>query len=39
MKQQTYLLDTNICAFFLRGLFNVDKSIDKVGWNNCFISK
>ena len=39
MKQQGYLLDTNICAFYLRGLYDVDKHIDQVGWENCFISE
>ena len=36
MKQ--YLLDTNICAFFLRQRYDVDKHIEKVGWENCYIS-
>lgn len=26
-----YLLDTNICVFLLRGKYNVDKAIDRVG--------
>ena len=39
MNQQSYLLDTNICAFYLRGRFDVDKRIDHVGWENCFISE
>lgn len=34
-----YLLDTNICAFFLRGKYDVDKAIDNVGWDNCYISE
>ena len=34
-----YLLDTNICAFYLRGKYDVDKHIDQVGWTNCFISE
>ena len=34
-----YLLDTNICAFYLRGKYDVDKRIDQVGWTNCFISE
>lgn len=37
MKQ--YLLDTNICIFYLRGRFDIDKLIDKVGWENCYISE
>lgn len=39
MKSSGYLLDTNICAFFLRGKYGVDKSIEKVGWDNCYISQ
>lgn len=34
-----YLLDTNICIFFLRGKFNLDKKVNSVGWNNCYISE
>lgn len=34
-----YLLDTNICAFYLRGKYDVDKRIDQVGWTNCYISE
>ena len=39
MNQQAYLLDNNICAFYLRGKFDVDKRIDHVGWDNCYISE
>ena len=39
MKTTGYVLDTNVCAFFLRGRFEVDKAIDKVGWDNCYISE
>ena len=35
----TYLLDTNICAFYLRGRYDIDKYIDSVGWENCYISE
>lgn len=34
-----YLLDTNICVFFLRGKYNIDKAIDQVGWENYYISE
>lgn len=34
-----YLLDSNICIFLLRGKYNVDKKIDKVGFENCYISE
>ncbi len=36
---ERYLLDTNICIFLLRGKYNVDQEIDKVGFDNCFISE
>ena len=39
MKTIGYVLDTNVCAFFLRGRYDVDKSINKVGWENCYISE
>ncbi len=34
-----YLLDTNICVFFLRGKLNLDKLIKGKGIENCFISE
>lgn len=34
-----YLLDTNICIYFLKGLFNLDQKIEKAGISNCFISE
>lgn len=34
-----YLLDTNICIFFIKGKYNLDKKIDSVGAGNCFISE
>lgn len=39
MNSRGYLLDTNICAFYLRGKYDIDKAIDKVGWNHCYISE
>lgn len=33
------MLDTNICAFYLRGKYDVDKAIDAVGWDHCYISE
>jgi tRNA(fMet)-specific endonuclease VapC len=32
-----YLLDTNICVFFLRGKLNLDDLIRQKGLENCFI--
>lgn len=34
-----YLLDTNICIFFLRGKFDIHQIIKKIGINNCVISE
>ena len=34
-----YLLDTNICVFFLRGKLNLDEIIKQKGRQNCFISE
>ena len=34
-----YLLDTNICVFFLRGKLNLDDLIKQKGRENCFISE
>lgn len=34
-----YLLDTNICAYFLNGKFNLEEKIDQVGFNNCLVSE
>lgn len=35
MKQ--YLLDTNICVFLLRGQYDIDKKLDKVGLEHLLI--
>ena len=34
-----YLLDTNICIYFLKGQFGLDDKINAVGPENCFISE
>lgn len=34
-----YLLDTNICIFFLRGKLKLDEIIREKGVENCFISE
>ncbi|MFO7827097.1 MAG: type II toxin-antitoxin system VapC family toxin [Bacteroidales bacterium] len=33
------MLDTNICIYFLKGQFNIDKKLKSVGVENCFISE
>ncbi len=34
-----YLLDTNICIYYMKGLFNLDKKIKKIGNEHCYISE
>lgn len=34
-----YLLDTNICIYFLKGQFDIHKKIDNVGLANCYVSE
>ncbi len=34
-----YLIDTNICIFFIKGKFNLLEKFEKAGINNCFISE
>lgn len=34
-----YLLDTNICAYFFNGKFNLTVKIDAVGFENCYVSE
>jgi len=34
-----YVLDTNICIFYMKGKFSLDKKIENVGQENCFISE
>jgi tRNA(fMet)-specific endonuclease VapC len=34
-----YLLDTNICIFYIKGQYELNKKIAEVGEENCFISE
>ena len=34
-----YLLDTNICIFFLRGKYGVAGRLEEIGLDNCHISE
>jgi len=34
-----YLLDTNICIYFIKGLYNLKLKLREVGPENCFISE
>jgi tRNA(fMet)-specific endonuclease VapC len=36
---KTYLLDTNICIYFIKGLYELNRKIEVVGSTNCFISE
>jgi len=39
MKQQRYLLDTCICAYWLHDKYDVKFRINEVGMENCYISE
>lgn len=34
-----YLLDTNICAYFFNGQFNLRDKIREIGFENCVVSE
>jgi len=34
-----YLLDTNICIFYLRGKYSLNEQLKQVGFENCCISE
>lgn len=34
-----YLLDTNICAYFLNGKYDLINTIDRIGFENCAVSE
>ncbi|MBX2930742.1 MAG: PIN domain-containing protein [Chitinophagaceae bacterium] len=34
-----YLLDTSICIYFIKGLFDLHQKIKAVGEENCFLSE
>ncbi|WP_375433747.1 type II toxin-antitoxin system VapC family toxin [uncultured Hymenobacter sp.] len=36
---KNYLLDTNICIYFIKGLYQLNRKIEEVGQQNCFISE
>ena len=39
MSKRKYLLDTNICIFFLQGKYGIKEKIQKIGRKNCCISE
>lgn len=36
---EKYLLDTNICIFFLKGKYGLNEKFKKIGFENCCISE
>ncbi|MDR2622214.1 MAG: type II toxin-antitoxin system VapC family toxin [Dysgonamonadaceae bacterium] len=36
---QGYLLDTNICIFYIRGKYALNKKLEAIGFENCYISE
>ncbi len=34
-----YLLDTNICIYYIKGLYDLKSKFEEVGPKNCFISE
>ncbi len=36
---EKYLLDINICIYFIKGQFSLNKKIAEVGEQNCFVSE
>ena len=35
----SYLLDTDICVYFLKGKYKIKEKINEVGIDNCFLSE
>jgi tRNA(fMet)-specific endonuclease VapC len=36
---KNYLIDTNICIYFIKGLYNLKSKFEKADPENCYISK
>lgn len=34
-----YLLDTNICIYYIKGMYELDRKFEAAGVKNCFISE
>ncbi len=34
-----YLLDTNICIYFLKGQYELNRKIEEIGEENCYLSE
>ena len=39
MRRKCYMLDTNVCAFWLRDKYGVKDRVNAVGMENCYISE
>jgi len=39
MFMKNYLLDTNICVYYIKGLYQLDTKIKEIGLENCYISE
>lgn len=37
MFMKNYLLDTNICVYYIKGLYQLDTKIKEIGLENCYI--
>jgi tRNA(fMet)-specific endonuclease VapC len=36
---KNYLIDTNICIYYIKGKFDLNKKFEKINPDNCFISE
>jgi tRNA(fMet)-specific endonuclease VapC len=39
MSKRKYMLDTNVCIFFLQGKYGIREKIQRIGRKNCCISE
>ena len=39
MSKRKYMLDTNVCIFFLQGKYGIKEKIQRIGRKNCSISE
>ena len=39
MSKRKYMLDTNVCIFFLQGKYGIKEKIQRIGRKNCCISE
>jgi tRNA(fMet)-specific endonuclease VapC len=36
---RSYLLDTNICIYYLKGLYDLQNKVSQVGVSRCYLSE